>query len=73
MYADNIQLFLDFIPSDKDSVDRALSRLSSCICEMGNSTRCGMTFTHTNPLSFGCKTQRFVVTPHFTTLFDNSD
>ena len=34
MYADDIQLFHDFIPSDKDSVDRALSRLSSCICDI---------------------------------------
>ena len=54
--------------------DIQCAKASFSLRQEGNSTRCGMTFTHKNPLSFGCKTQRFVdFTPHFTTLFDNSD
>lgn len=34
MYADDIQLFLDFIPSEPTSIQMALSRLSACICEI---------------------------------------
>ena len=34
MYADDIQLFLDFKPSDPTFIETALSRLSACICEI---------------------------------------
>ena len=34
MYADDIQLFLDFKPADLTSIETALSRLSACICDI---------------------------------------
>ena len=34
MYADDIQIFLDFKPSDPTSIETALSRLSACIFEI---------------------------------------
>ena len=34
MYADDIQLFLEFKSSDSTSIETALSRLSACICEI---------------------------------------